>query len=147
MTNYAGRLWNMPKSKADRWRLRAGIILLASNGFFILVSEGFVFWLGLVVGAVLTFMGLVKILRAATDRMNERYKPYKSYRVTRWIVGWFVLGIVFLVFAIWNIIMDDSGSDQDSDATGMWDMPNATIDDVWESDPTRYYDQDAPSFK
>jgi hypothetical protein len=79
--------------------------------------------------------------------MNERYKPYKSYRVTRWIVGWLMLGIVFLVFAIWNIIMDDSGSDQDSDATGMWDMPNATIDDVWESDPTRYYDQDAPSFK
>jgi hypothetical protein len=70
MTNYAGRLWNMPKSKADRWRLRAGIILLASNGFFILVSEGFVFWFGLVVGAVLSFMGLLKTLRAAIDRMD-----------------------------------------------------------------------------
>ena len=147
MTSYAGRLWNMPKSKTDRWQLRAGIILLASNGFFILVSEGFVFWLGLVVGAVLSFLGLLKTLRAATDRMDERYKPYKSYRVIRWIVGWLVLGIVFVIGALSSFFMTRSDSDNDSDASYMGDMPNATVDAVWESDPTRYYDQDAPSFK
>jgi hypothetical protein len=79
--------------------------------------------------------------------MDERFKPYKSYRVTRWIVGWLVLGIVFVIGALSSFFMTRSDSDNDSDASYMGDMPNATVDAVWESDPTRYYDQDAPSFK
>lgn len=127
MTNYTGRLWNLPEPKIDRWLLRAGTVLLACNGMFILVSEGFVLWLGLIVGAILSCLGLRKTCKAAISRMDECYTPYRSYRVTRRALGLLVIFIAFLGLALWNIITGASGSDDDTDATGMCDMPGATV--------------------
>ncbi len=143
MIRIIGRLWVLPDSKKDRWLLRSGLILLISGGFFSLVSGHWIFWVGLAVGALLSSVGLAQTTRNTMSKVDKRLAPYRTYRVLRWIL----MAVLFIAYLVGVFLLELAESDSKDDYDDLpftGNMPNATVDAVWESDPTRYYDQDAP---
>ena len=143
MTSLASKLWHLPTSRKDIWMLRVGLILGVSALGFTLVSHSLLSVSVLSVSAVLCLVALWETLQTVVGHVDQRYPSSRSYRVVRFTLGAILSCFAVAIGAILGLLMSDTKREPAKD--NLATMPDPSVDKIWESDPTRYYEQRAPN--
>ncbi len=143
MTNLASKIWHLPESRKDVWMLRIGLTLGVSALGFTLVSQSLLSVTVLFVSALLCLAALWETLRSVVDHFDQRYHSSLSYRVVRITLGTILYCFALVIGAILGLLMSDTK--REPAKANLATMPDPSVDKIWESDPTRYYEQRAPN--
>lgn len=107
-----------------------------------LVSQSLFAPIFLMLGTALSLYGQRHGVVSLVNHMDKKYGEFAGYRILRWTLRAVLYSAALIVGAIFGLITAETRANRRH--SGMADMVEPNVDAIWESDPARYYEKQAP---
>ena len=129
-------------TKGDYWLFRIGLCVGSIALVLSLVSQSLFPPAILMLGTALSLYGQRHGVASLVNHMDGKYGEFAGYRILRWTLRAVLYCAALIVGAIFGLITAETRANRRH--SGMADMVEPNVDAIWESDPARYYEKQAP---